>query len=257
MERPHPSHYSRTFRTFEWAAIIAFGLLSTVLMTRLCLWGASHGGWILTASAAGYLAADFASGLVHWAGDTWGSEQTPLFGPTLIRPFREHHRDPTAILHHDFVETNGANCLFALPLTLVAFFIPLGEGSWLGARIGVCSFLTSLVFSLMATNQFHQWAHSEKAPEWVRLLQRAHLILSPRHHDLHHAAPFRSNYCITVGWLNPLLDRSGFFPRLERVISRWTGQTPRLSRAASPAPPRRESFRGSELPLPESAPARR
>jgi hypothetical protein len=33
-----------------------------------------------------------------------------------------------------------------------------------------------------------------------------------------HRAPFAGNYCIVSGWWNPLLDGSGFFGKLERVV---------------------------------------
>ena len=54
----------------------------------------------------------------------------------------------------------------------------------------------------------------------MRLLQRAGLILSPEHHVVHHTAPRDKYYCITVGWMNPLLDKIHFFRFCEAAITR-------------------------------------
>ncbi|EQA44581.1 kua-ubiquitin conjugating enzyme hybrid localization domain protein [Leptospira broomii serovar Hurstbridge str. 5399] len=58
---------------------------------------------------------DFISGFVHFLGDSFGNERTPYIGKVFIFPFREHHADPKGITRHDFVETNGNNCLVSLP----------------------------------------------------------------------------------------------------------------------------------------------
>jgi hypothetical protein len=52
------------------------------------------------------------------------------------------------------------------------------------------------------------------------------VILSAAHHQGHHAGHI-TRYCITTGWLNPLLDRAGFFRIAETVIQRVSRLRPR------------------------------
>jgi len=217
--------YSRRFRIVERVAIFAFFFLMLALVGKL--WNSiSRSPWlVLSAVLLAYLAADLVSGVVHWAGDSWGTPEWPVFGPSLIRPFREHHVDQAAITRHDFVETNGANCLISIPVALAAVLIPLDVGDNL-ALFSV-AFLGSLILWVFATNQFHKWAHLAAPPFWINWLQRLHLILPPEHHAIHHHPPFARYYCITVGWMNWPLTKIQFFPMLERLISALSGAIPR------------------------------
>jgi ubiquitin-conjugating enzyme E2 variant len=78
--------------------------------------------------------------------------------------------------------------------------------------------LAIAAFFVFCTNQFHKWAHLDQPPTVVRWLQWSGLILRPKHHDIHHAAPHDKYYCITVGWMNPILTKLRFFRACEAII---------------------------------------
>ena len=46
-----------------------------------------------------------------------------------------------------------------------------------------CVVIACTALFVFCTNQFHKWAHTKNPAAWVRLLQRAGLILSPEHHS--------------------------------------------------------------------------
>ena len=152
--------YSPAIRAMEIASIVSFVGLEAALVWRL--WGNPHvGPWlVLSTLLLGYLAADFVSGLVHWMGDTWGSTDMPVLGKAFIRPFREHHVDEKAITRHDFVETNGNNCLVSLPVAVAAVLMPHTSATW----VFLSALLGSMIFWVMATNQFHKWSHLDTPP---------------------------------------------------------------------------------------------
>lgn len=160
---------------------------------------------------------DLVSGLVHWTADTYFTEETPIIGPSLVKPFRLHHLYPRDICTHDLVTTVGNVCIIAVPVLAVCISLLwfYEDSSWLAFLI-LCIALMSLATVL--TNQFHKWAHQEAPSRVVKLLQQTRVVLAPAHHQIHHTKPFNMHYCITNGWLNPLLNKIQFFRSLEATL---------------------------------------
>jgi ubiquitin-conjugating enzyme E2 variant len=159
---------------------------------------------------------DFVGGLVHWGADTYFSDDTPVVGPALIKPFRQHHIFPRDICTHSLVSIVGNVCILAVPvLALCLYLLSVSHHGLLAFAI-LCT--TLMAAATVATNVFHKWAHQEKPSAGVRWLQRLRLVLEPSHHNLHHTEPFNMHYCITNGWLNPLLNKIKFFRRLEATL---------------------------------------
>ena len=211
-------------RASEWLGITLTFTVPVLVIGNIQYDGGRVAACAVVAAAAfvGYLAADFVSGMVHWAGDRWGTEKTFMLGPTIVKPFREHHVDQKAITRHGFVETNGNNCMGTT--VILVFSLVLPEEGLMGLFCRVAA--VGLSFGLFATNQFHKWSHLDEPALPIRVLQRLHLILPAEHHAIHHRAPFDRDYCITTGWMNPFLRRVRFFERLEARIERATGVPP-------------------------------
>jgi hypothetical protein len=215
--------YSPGVRRFEIASIVVYALAMVWLAAHIARQVFVSPWLALSAFMAGFVGADFVSGAVHWAADTWGTPEWPIVGKALIRPFREHHVDQMEITRHDFIETNGNNCFVSIFPTAAAALLPMhGTVSVFG-----CELMFALSFAVFGTNQFHKWAHMENPPRLVAFLQRTNLLLPRDHHALHHSAPYAKYYCITVGWMNELLFRARFFQILERLITAATGMLPR------------------------------
>ncbi len=208
------------------AALIAFkiagvagssALFLTLLVRIVVALAAGTSAWlVLPAFLLGYLFADGVSGTAHWVCDTFFEEDTPVIGKIVIQPFREHHVHPYRITRYRFIGQDTTNFFLMLPLLAVAF--------WLGAprpgSVGVlswCCCLLGLSTGLFGTNLFHKWAHAPKPPVVVRWLQQAGLILGPERHQRHHR-DYSRGFCVTSGWLNPMLDALRVFPRVELVV---------------------------------------
>ena len=90
---------------------------------------------------------------------------------------------------------------------------------WLNWQMAVYLFFGGLSL------QVHRWAHvsRDKLPAIVRLAQDVRLFQSAPQHWQHHRALARSYYCTTTPWLNPFLDRVGFWRALERALQPLVG----------------------------------
>jgi hypothetical protein len=212
--------------------IVLAGTLASWHAARIA--ASTHGAeWtgVVIALLAGVLLADFLAGAVHWACDTWGDEQTRWLGAGLIRSCRDHHHRPQAMLGHDWIEVNGE----AATAAAGAFAVMALGGPSLGLleQPSWYAFAWSAIGVSALSNQIHQWAHSHAPPRFVRRLQRCGLILSRRRHTPHHRPPCIDRYCITTGWMNPPLDRTGFWRALERGISHVSGATPRAHESST------------------------
>lgn len=221
--------YSPLHRGIEILSILSFFFFITIIISRayagLAILGWDTAIWVVPVTLiVGYIAADFASGLVHWMGDTFGNEDVPIFGERFIKPFREHHTHPKGILEHDYVTVNGNNslvlALFTIPVLLI-----FNDFSSL-FHILIMATCVSFTVGVFMTNQFHKWSHMENPPRYIAFLQKVGLILGPEHHDIHHTAPFDTYYCITCGWLNPVLQKTRFFETMELLATKVLGVKP-------------------------------
>src|SRR3954452_5285297 len=77
----------RAYEALSIASAVVLLAAHAVRVTRL----PSHEWWLPAVGVAAVVFADFISGLVHWAADTWGRETLPVIGRRLLRPFRVHH----------------------------------------------------------------------------------------------------------------------------------------------------------------------
>lgn len=174
--------------------------------------------------------ADFVAGLVHWLEDAYGSADTPVVGPLLIRPNIVHHHYPRFFTRLSWWQSSWDILLISALL--------LGAAAWMG-----CLTWHLWLFAFVSTNanQVHKWSHRTRAENGpvVSFFQDIGLLLSPRQHALHHSDPKNTFYCPVTNLVNPLLERLCFWSRAEWLIARATGLTHRhdtSNRGQGPGP---------------------
>lgn len=154
----------------------------------------------LAALALAYVAADFVNGLVHVYMD--GSEDyTSPVGP-LVAAFHLHHRTPRYRVRHALLvwfEESGSK-LWLVPTLALAI------GALLALDAPPLVAHTVVYFGLLSSlaEVSHYLCHVPD-PRWVGWLRRAGLLLSKRHHALHHQRD-NVNYAFLNGMTDPLLN---------------------------------------------------
>lgn len=204
-------------RAFEWSALLAFHLALAVMTSQvLVLWGFESLLWLLLALPLAIFLADLLTGLIHWVCDSIGSSTTPLWGPMLVKPFRDHHREPYRITQISLAENLGSSAFLGL--------IVLGLTQTFAVTWHPFGIYTLLYFNAFAvwSNLFHRWSHIPlvKRPQWLKSLQNYGLLLHPRTHSLHHRGAHRDNYCILNGWANVVTNRVPW-ERMEGFLKRF------------------------------------
>ena len=157
---------------------------------------------------AGWLIADFLSGVAHWLEDRVLTETTPFLGRLVVIANRRHHLDPVAFLAGSVWVRHGTT--WATAGTVSVIWLALLGPSWIWASATAGGMLTAAV---------HYRTHAAPpAGSWCRALQDIGIIQSVRQHAQHHRPPSDGRYCALTDWLNPLLDRVHLWARLERLF---------------------------------------
>ena len=177
----------------------------------------------LTGLVVGALVADFASGVVHWAADTWGSVNTPVFG-TFIRSFREHHVDAYAMCKHDWIETNGDNHMLCVPTLIWMALAPISTDctpmSWcVPHTYSWHVYCLSITLLIALTNQFHKQAHQLQPHPVTKALMACNLVLTRKNHAVHHKV------CSGDVFLHFCIQKT--IPLICRARTTWRTRSPR------------------------------
>jgi ubiquitin-conjugating enzyme E2 variant len=165
-----------------------------------------------------WLAADIATGAVHWWEDRYGDPAWPIVGRLVVQPNIRHHTDQRAFLQGNYWHRNSTTII---PAAVVAIIAAAFGQHWLAL---VAAFSTQ-------ANEIHGWAH-QRCSRPIRGLQLLGMLCSCDGHARHHRSPFSTDFCVMTDWTNPLLGAVGFWRILETIFGLF-GITPRAERASA------------------------
>ena len=189
-------------------------------------------GWAsLPALLAGWYLADMASGVVHMTLDYTpcppgkrladlyfyqGSRESPEYlamlrdrmsqvsaFDRLVYDFKNHHPRPHALGRRSLWQQIGSTVLVAalpmsLALNLALLVVPVP--GWL------CAWLIALIAGGALAQYFHGTLHRDDNPWFINAMRRAHLLMTPAAHLLHHTT-LQRDFATNCGWSNPLINR--------------------------------------------------
>lgn len=173
---------------------------------------------ILTVFSA-WLLADFISGLAHWWEDRAIVGVSRFDFINLIRADNErHHLLPSYFLKFSYWGNINTTAPASWAVSVLLFLVGVHPIIWLA------------FFFVGFGNLIHRLSHTPpgKLNKLIRVLQRTGFFISNSHHSGHHfkrgevvsREMASQRYCVMTSWLNPILDRIGFFRLLEIVLVR-------------------------------------
>jgi plasmanylethanolamine desaturase len=167
--------------------------------------------WITIQIFLIWLGADLLTGLVHWWQDTYGNPTWPIIGKYVVKPNLKHHDDPRAMLQVSYWNRCGASVVAGI---VIIGILLLCNASWQA--------IVLFAFSSQG-NEIHAMAHrtDKENGKIIMFLQKIGIVQRRRTHGWHHKAPYETNFCVMTEFLNPPLNRIGFFPKLERLIQKF------------------------------------
>lgn len=158
-----------------------------------------------------YLLLDFLTGVVHFWMDRYGKEDMPLVGKAIIEINTWHHENPRRMTTRSYWYLCKSGWI-GVGAMLLGVYLITGSVSWQWWFIGILGANANIV---------HQWAHMfpNEKPALINGLQKMGIIQRPHDHAQHHTKPETRSYCTYTPWLNPVLDRIGFWFGIERFFA--------------------------------------
>ena len=127
--------------------------------------------------------------------------------------------------HTDITVTWGDSCLsHTFFITPVIYLLYSSDPEHVQMWYHVYVLIVITIAAETASVQTHKWAHGDCGnPFWVEWMQKHHIILPKRHHQMHHVPPYATYYCSLTGWANYPLEYINFWRHLEWLIENLTG----------------------------------